>query len=88
MEMKENGQYSPDDLYNLLLVQFVAACVPIDWTTAAAVVEYVWRGIRAFKVAVRLCAALKLTEKLAATLRGSRPGVQSASLIMTSLITS
>jgi len=28
------------------------------------------------------------TEKLAATLRGSRPGVQSASLIMTSLMTS
>jgi len=27
-------------------------------------------------------------QKLAATLRGSRPGVQSASLIMTSLMTS
>jgi len=31
---------------------------------------------------------LKPTDKLAATLRGSRPGVQSASLIMTSLMTS
>ena len=31
---------------------------------------------------------VKEKEKLAATLRGSRPGVQSASLIMTSLMTS
>jgi len=34
------------------------------------------------------CRSRRMYEKLAATLRGSRPEVQSASLIMTSLMTS
>jgi len=37
---------------------------------------------------MKLELAALLVNELAATLRGSRPGVQSASLIMTSLMTS
>jgi len=88
---------SNTSLYTVLTVGFIAEFSEnqVD-ITQPSFNAWTWvdecEGLRAVAyTADRLWLRVKLWEnkpKLAATLRGSRPGVQSASLIMTSLVTS
>jgi len=68
-----------DTIWVVDLGGFEGACIRWGWILAP-------RGKYKWTVHVRQQCGLSV--KLAATLRGSRPGVQSASLIMTSLMTS